>query len=120
MNYHYKKEFSLVLRNGKKKHTIRTRPIAPGKMLKHIIYPYQPEKRECVLINICVSTQSIVINPGAESINEGKVWIDGRLLGIGEMQQLAWNDGFPSMVSFWGYFTEPTKGYIIHWTDLRY
>lgn len=42
MNLHYKKEYSEVLRNGIKKHTIRKKEIVIGKILKHIIYPYQP------------------------------------------------------------------------------
>lgn len=47
MNYHYKKEFAPVLRDGTKKHTIRSKAIATGRTLKHIIYPYQRDKREC-------------------------------------------------------------------------
>lgn len=34
MNYHYKKEFAPVLRDGTKKHTIRAKAIATGKTLK--------------------------------------------------------------------------------------
>lgn len=120
MNYHYKKEFAPVLRDGTKKHTIRSKAIEDGRTLKHIIYPYQRDKRECVPENVCICTQDIEIKPGAECINDGKVWIEGRLLNIEEMQQLAWNDGFPSLAAFWLYFKDNFRGYIIHWTKLKY
>ncbi len=119
MNLHYKKEYSEVLRNGIKKHTIRKKEIVIGKILKHIIYPYQPNKRECVLENKCISVQQIKITD-AYYINDCKVYIDGRLLSLEEQQQLAWNDGFPSLLAFFLYFKEPFEGYIIHFTDLRY
>lgn len=120
MNYHYKKEFASVLRDGTKKHTIRAKAIATGRTLKHIIYPYQRDKRECVLENVCLCTQNIEIKPGAECINDGKIWIEGRLLNIEQMQRLAWNDGFPSLIAFWLYFQEHFRGHIIHWTELKY
>jgi hypothetical protein len=57
MNNHYKKVAS-VLRDGTKKHTIQSKAIATGRTLKYIIYPYQRDKRECVLENVCLCTHS--------------------------------------------------------------
>lgn len=120
MNLHYKKEFADQLRSGKKKHTIRQKEVAAGAHLKHIIYPYQREKRECVLENDCRSTQRIEILPQGKYFGEGIVRIDGRELIKPEIQTLACNDGFKCHIAFWLYFTEPFTGYIIHWTDARY
>jgi hypothetical protein len=119
MNMHYKKEYAEPLRKGVKLHTIRKRKVSVGLTLKHIVYPYHKDKRECVLENTCICTQNIEIVPGA-IINDGKVYIEGRLLSLNEMQRLAWNDGFVNLVDFWMFFNEYFKGYIIHWTDLQY
>ena len=90
-----------------------------GLTLKHIVYPYHKDKRECVLENTCICIQSIEIVPSA-TINDGKVYVEGRLLSLNEMQRLAWNDGFVNLVDFWMFFNEYFKGYIIHWTNLQY
>ena len=119
MNLHYKKEFAEQLRNGRKKHTIRTKTVAPGRELKHIIFPYQREKRECVLENKCVSIQRIEINP-TRYVGMLQVIIDGRELSNDEVKLLAQNDGFRCPMEFWIYFSEAFKGYIIQWTDLKY
>lgn len=119
MNIHYKKEFADVLKNGKKKHTIRKKASRRGDVLRHIIYPYQPSRRECVLENTCVSCQHIKIVP-SEYMNDSKVWVNGILLTTEEVQRLAWNDGFECLVSFWLFFNEFFEGYIIHWTNLQY
>ena len=119
MNIHYKKEYAETLQDGTKKHTIRKRKVLAGRVLKHIVYPYHPDKRKSVLENICISTQDIEIVP-AGSINEGKVYIEGRRLSVPEMQQLACNDGFSCLIDFWLFFNEHFKGSIIHWTELKY
>lgn len=54
MNLHYKKTLADVIANGKKIHTIRRRFVRPGTILKHIVYPYQRDKRKCLLSNVCV------------------------------------------------------------------
>ena len=40
--------------------------------------------------------------------------------GYSFMEQLALNDGFPSVEAFFQYFNEDFTGKIIHWTDLKY
>lgn len=119
MNIHYKKEFSEALISSAKKHTIRKCNVAVGSVLKHIIYPYHPKKRKCILENTCVSVQEIEIIPNP-LMHGGKVYVDGRLLGLGEMEKLAMNDAFDNLLSFWLYFDDPFKGYIIHWTETKY
>ncbi len=46
--------------------------------------------------------------------------IDGRRLGISEIEDLALNDGFNDANHFFSYFNKDFTGKIIHWTDLRY
>lgn len=50
------------------------------------------------------------------------VIIDGITFSSGctQIKQLAINDGFDSLESFYGYFNKDFSGKIIHWTDLRY
>ncbi|MBD0822614.1 hypothetical protein [Aestuariibaculum marinum] len=56
----------------------------------------------------------------SENLNDPVVSIDGRTLSLDETQQLAWNDGFENLISFWLWFNEDFTGKIIHWTDLKY
>lgn len=120
MNLHYKKTLADVITNGKKIHTIRRRFVRPGTILKHIVYPYQRDKRKCLLSNVCVSCQSIKIVT-SECVNEYRIYIDGRLIvDMNVLHEIAWNDGFISLLSFLLYFSEPFEGYIIHWTDKMY
>ncbi|WP_422858796.1 hypothetical protein ACOKFD_15770 [Flagellimonas sp. S174] len=46
--------------------------------------------------------------------------VDGRILGLAEMEKLAENDGFPDVYSFLKWFPERYKGRIIHWTHFKY
>ena len=119
MNLHYKKELATSLQNGTKKHTIRKKAVKAGTVLKHIIYPYQPKRRECVLENTCVCCQYIKIESCGE-MTASRIWVNGILLTIEESQTLVWNDGFWSLIAFWLHFNEDFEGYIIHWTDLQY
>jgi uncharacterized protein YqfB (UPF0267 family) len=48
------------------------------------------------------------------------VQVDGRQLTYGEIEELAENDGFSSIISFFDWFHEDFLGKIIHWTDKRY
>ncbi len=117
MDLHYKKVFVNVLKNGVKKHTIRRRKVKTGCVLRHVVYPYHPTQRKCVLANECVSCQGIRINVSG---HENAVWVDGILLTEEKLEQLVHNDGFNSLAEFWSFFTTDLEGYIIHWTDLRY
>jgi len=49
-----------------------------------------------------------------------KVYVDGRLLSLKEIDLLAKNDGFDSTHDFFQWFNTDFEGQIIHWTDLRY
>ncbi len=51
---------------------------------------------------------------------ERKIKIDGEILNWKEEEQLAINDGFPSMKAFFDWFNEDFEGVIVHWTELKY
>lgn len=71
----------------------------------------------------CVSVQRIEIE---YSTQIPILVIDNRhffnpFLGIDEgMEELAINDGFPSIDAFFQYFNYDFQGKIIHWTDLKF
>lgn len=67
----------------------------------------------------CISTQRIEIYP-AEPMNRGEVVVDGRNLSLDEKIELAHNDGFDNLVSFWLWFDSDFEGQLIHWTDKKY
>lgn len=77
----------------------------------------------------CVSVQSIVISEMIMTpypciiLNNEKVFtvkVDQKYLAADKIKELAINDGFPSIESFFDYFNEDFTGKIIHWTDLKY
>jgi hypothetical protein len=49
-----------------------------------------------------------------------KIFVDGKILAINKMIELAENDGFENVVEFLNYFPIGFKGKIIHWTNLKY
>lgn len=47
------------------------------------------------------------------------VMVDGQILNYEQTFELAWNDGFKDVKSFFEYFNEPFEGKLIHWTDIE-
>lgn len=117
MNLHYAKDFKSQLMNGSKIHTLRRNAVEPGTPIKHIVYPYHPDKRECILENECISCQAIKIDDIPEGPN---IRIGGRQLSPAEALNLARNDGFDSLTDFWNFFAGGFEGYVVHWTNLKY
>lgn len=81
--------------------------------------PYNSEPLLFAPVIECVSVQEIIIKH-----ETGNLWpciyVDGNLLTLGNMGQLAINDGFNDLREFFDYFKDDFKGRIIHWTDLKY
>jgi hypothetical protein len=50
----------------------------------------------------------------------GKVKFDSKMIVLGDLLQLAHNDGFETIEDFFAYFNTDFKGKLIHWTDLKY
>jgi hypothetical protein len=51
---------------------------------------------------------------------EPAILVDGVCLNIFQIEKLAENDGFDSVVDFFNYFNTDFTGKLIHWTDLKY
>ncbi|UBM58265.1 hypothetical protein LAG90_15785 [Marinilongibacter aquaticus] len=65
------------------------------------------------------SVQDIEIRK-SDSLPGTIVKVDGRILSEAEVEQVALNDGFHSLMHFWVYFEDGLQGQIVHWTDLKY
>lgn len=74
----------------------------------------------CFQEDVCTGVQTIKIECPTEYMNDVKIYVDGRLLNIDEMVELAHNDGFDCLAAFHLWFNEDFEGKIIHWTDKRY
>ena len=48
------------------------------------------------------------------------ILVDGKVLTINKIKELAQNDGFDNVKDFLNYFPTDFKGKIIHWTTLKY
>ena len=72
-------------------------------------------------LQLCISTQRIRII-ASEDMTDCKIFVDNRELSRDEQKELAWNDGFDNLASFWLWFSNPDlfPDQIIHWTDKRY
>lgn len=115
-----------------KLHTIRedkSNRWKAGNDIHFVINNRTPERFQFAPVVKCVSVQEIEIKyKHAEDLPD--VFIDGCDMwkkgqpGIKEcfkeIEQLAINDGFDSMLQFFLYFNTDFKGKIIHWTDLKY
>jgi len=105
-------------------HTIRTGTrwkagtkihMAYGVRTKHYeqFNKYIPELEEC----ISVQNIEMKLDPGCLLVT---VCVDGRFLGLGEIEKLAINDGFDDINDFFEWFNGDFTGQIIHWTNFRY
>lgn len=68
----------------------------------------------------CVSVQKIDISSNPVMMVSESVKVDNRFLSYKEVETLAINDGFNSIVDFFAWFNEGYTGKIIHWTNLKY
>lgn len=120
----FKPEFQEPILKGTKIHTIRedkpNRWKAGNKI--HFATGVRTKKYNQFKLGKCVSVQQIEITRPiwSEYLNDAVVKIDGKTLTQEQQQQLAYNDGFSNLLSFWLWFNEDFKGKIIHWTDFKY
>jgi len=108
--------------SGKKIHTIREDAHNRWKvgMKMHMATGVRTKNYHQFDAKICKSIQKIEIIKTGYYLEEAMVLIDGILLNEKEIQQLALNDGFNSLVDFLMWFENGFVGKIIHWTDLKY
>lgn len=118
----FKPQFEDRIIAGTKKHTIREdkHDRWHAGMLMHMATGVRTKFYKCFKIDTCKSTQGIEIIRESDYLFDVIVTVDGRKMSIDEIQQLAWNDGFLTLIDFLLWFSEGVKGKIIHWTDLRY
>lgn len=120
----FKPEFQEPILKGTKIHTIREDKPNRWKAGNKIHYAtgVRTKKYNQFKLGECVSVQQIEITRPiwSEYLNDAVVKIDGKTLTKEQQQQLAYNDGFSNLLSFWLWFNEDFKGKIIHWTDFKY
>lgn len=118
----FKPRFESPILSGTKIHSIRSDISNRWKEGNNIQMAtgVRTKKYNCFNCAICTGTQKIEILRTSDYLNETIVKVDGRQLSTKEVQQLARNDGFMSLIDFWLWFSEGYTGKIIHWTDYRY
>lgn len=110
----FKPQFVDKILTGEKIHTIRDNPErwTIGKKI-HFATGVRTKNYNCFMMGECIGLQSIKIKFPYVHISERK-------LTPKEVVLLARNDGFNSIVDFWGWFNQEFNGIIIHWTDFLY
>lgn len=88
-----------------------------GKNIHFIINNRTKNRFQFAPVLKCKSVQEIIISH-TDSLKY--VHINGNCLTESEVEILAINDGFDSLVDFFQYFNKDFKGKIIHWTDVKY
>lgn len=118
----FKKQFVAPILAGTKIHTLREDLSGRWKagMLIQMATGVSTKNYNCFMNSQCLSTQKVEIIRKSDYLNETVVKVDGRELNMDEVKQLALNDGFDCLASFWLWFSDGFSGNIIHWTDLRY
>ena len=118
----FKTQFKQPILDDTKIHTIRadkTNRWQAGKKI-HFATGVRTKNYHCFKEGVCTTVQKIEIEIVSDYLHETIVKIDDRKLTELEVQQLAWNDGFDSLVAFWMWFNTDFEGKIIHWADFKY
>lgn len=118
----FKKQFVLPIMAKTKHHSIREdkhNRWKPGMKIQ-MATGVRTKNYNCFNESICTSTQQIEIIRKSDYLNETIVKVDGRELAKHEVIELAFNDGFENLISFWIWFEKGFTGKIIHWTELTY
>ena len=128
----FNKQFPDKITAGTKKHTIRedVHNRWHAGMVMHMATGVRTKNYNCFKLDTCKSTQHICIfydypigSKRTVVIIDNKYIYDNLcpdLKAIVRMNELAFNDGFDSIESFFEWFNSDFSGKLIHWTDLRY
>lgn len=104
-----------------KKHTIRednNHRWKPGTMIDFFI---NTRKKDMFRFAPRVPVMSLQYIEFKEIDTENYIiLVDGKVLTINKIKELAQNDGFDNVKDFLNYFPTDFKGKIIHWTTLKY
>lgn len=115
-----------------KPHTIRRgHRWKKGDKIHMVIHNRTKDRFQFVPVIECTGVQDIEISfsptfdPPEIKVNKlinyrPYVNVDGNDLTAQGIEELATNDGFPSVESFFNFFDKDFDGQIVHWTDIRY
>lgn len=106
-----------------KPHTIRAdekNRWKPGNKIHFYINNRKPDMTLFAPVLKCTAVQKIVIRHFSLPDCKPDIIVDGKFLNYNEQINLAQNDGFKDLESFFNWFNTDFEGKIIHWTDLRY
>ena len=95
--------------NSRQKNMFRFAPVLPVVSIQKIEITWVSEVRSVELSKL-----------NSKRLNYVDVIIDGILLCIQDIKELAQNDGFDTVEEFFAYFNEDFTGKLIHWTNKRY
>jgi hypothetical protein len=118
----FKERFKEPILNKSKIHIIRLDPDGRWKAgrIMHMATGVRTKQYNQFAEYVCVSTQQFEVIRIGDYVDESYVLVDGRMLDDDEIEKLAYNDGFKSLIEFYWWFADGFKGKIIHWTDLKY
>src|SRR5690625_1462107 len=120
------KKFRAITDFPPKIHTIRRGNRWRKGMKIHMVIHNRTKKRfQFAPVLECTGVQNVEIDhwwydEEKTAANFPTVKIDDRLLDWTEIENLALNDGFPSVEDFFKFFDSDFSGQIIHWTNLKY
>ena len=117
----FKERFKQPILDGTKIHSIRADKYnrwRSGRAIQ-MATGVRTKRYECFKTEQCRSVQEIEIGY-SDFVENITVKVDGRMLLVEEILQLALNDGFKGVFDFFIWFSDGFKGKIIHWTDFRY
>ncbi len=103
-----------------KRHTIRAgKRWRPGMMIDFWINMRTKDQFRFAPRVPVVSVQDIEIKHGFAKSHR-QVIVNTWIMPNDEVEELAINDGFPDLESFFKWFDSDFEGQIIHWSDLKY
>lgn len=91
-----------------------------GRLIHPVVFNRSKNQFQFAPAFPCVSVQKIEISSNPVLMVSESVKVDNRFLSYTEVEILAINDGFKSIVDFFAWFNEGYSGKIIHWTSLKY
>jgi len=91
-----------------------------GRLIHPVVFNRSKNQFQFAPTIPCKSVQEIEITHWHGIDGYRTVLVDDRILNETEIEVLAKNDGFNSVVDFFSWFNADYSGKIIHWTDLKY
>lgn len=118
----------ITLSNAKPKiHTMRVDEHdrwKAGTLIHFVINNRTPSRYQFAPVIKCVSEQKVIIKYWYDNDTQlftiPMILINGRVLTNKEIDELAINDGFESVIDFLAYFNTDWSGKLIHWTNKKY